>query len=189
MPIGWRLHVLLVQHVEDAVAGQDRQHLLMRIDREGRALAHRQQACDRIDFAVGQDHACNRRMAQRAGLGMQLRRGIQLLAQIRGGVDQEPVLAVATEGDRGLGSMKLMAVARAARQPSQPQFHCGTPPPAAAPRTTTRSMIRLLEATSPGGSSGRHSFHHPETDRDRQTHLRRTRTHQPLTCGWRSHTC
>src|SRR5262245_48322411 len=27
----------------------------------------------------------------------------------------------------------------------QPQFHCGTPPPAAAPRMTTRSMIRLLE--------------------------------------------
>src|SRR5258708_34007567 len=34
---------------------------------------------------------------------------------------------------------------RAARQTGHPQFHCGTPPPAAAPRTTTRSMIRLLE--------------------------------------------
>src|SRR6202161_1226439 len=33
---------------------------------------------------------------------------------------------------------------RAFRHTSQPQFHCGTPPPAAAPRTTTRSMIRLL---------------------------------------------
>src|SRR3954469_5125392 len=41
---------------------------------------------------------------------------------------------------------------RAARQPTQPQFHCGTPPPAAAPRTTTRSMIRLLERTLRGGS-------------------------------------
>jgi hypothetical protein len=36
-------------------------------------------------------------------------------------------------------------VVRAARQILQPQFHCGTPPPAAAPRTTTRNMIRLLE--------------------------------------------
>src|SRR5258707_15412236 len=34
---------------------------------------------------------------------------------------------------------------RAALQTAHPQFHCGTPPPAAAPRTTTRSMIRLLE--------------------------------------------
>src|ERR1700731_1120670 len=37
---------------------------------------------------------------------------------------------------------------RAFRHTSQPQFHCGTPPPAAAPRTTTRSMIRLLEMQS-----------------------------------------
>src|ERR1700743_3653311 len=34
---------------------------------------------------------------------------------------------------------------RAIRQTGQPQFHCGTPPPAAAPRTTTRSMTGLLE--------------------------------------------
>ena len=34
---------------------------------------------------------------------------------------------------------------RAFRHTGHPQFHCGTPPPAAAPRTTTRSMIRLLE--------------------------------------------
>src|SRR6202012_5722261 len=33
---------------------------------------------------------------------------------------------------------------RAVRHTSHPQFHCGTPPPAAAPRTTTRSMNRLL---------------------------------------------
>src|SRR3954453_9982739 len=29
---------------------------------------------------------------------------------------------------------------REALQIAQPQFHCGTPPPAAAPRTTTRNM-------------------------------------------------
>src|SRR3954447_21906141 len=34
---------------------------------------------------------------------------------------------------------------RAFLQTGHPQFHCGTPPPAAAPRTTTRSMVRLLE--------------------------------------------
>src|SRR3954464_6160836 len=32
---------------------------------------------------------------------------------------------------------------RAAVQIGQPQFHCGTPPPAAAPRTTTRNITRL----------------------------------------------
>src|SRR5437899_4171705 len=41
---------------------------------------------------------------------------------------------------------------RALRHTGHPQFHCGTPPPAAAPRTTTRSMIRLLEITLRGGS-------------------------------------
>ena len=67
----------------------------MRIDRERRALAHRQQAGDRIDLAIGQDHAGDRAVAQLPGLGMQLRRGDQLLAQVGGGVDQEPVRAVA----------------------------------------------------------------------------------------------
>ena len=38
---------------------------------------------------------------------------------------------------------------RAVRHTGHPQFHCGTPPPAAAPRTTTRSMIRLLENSEP----------------------------------------
>ena len=33
---------------------------------------------------------------------------------------------------------------RAFTHTGHPQFHCGTPPPAAAPRTTMRSMIRFL---------------------------------------------
>ncbi len=61
--------VLLAQHVEDAVRLQDRQHLGVGIDRKGRTLAHRQQSRDRVDLAIGQDHARDRRMAQRAWPG------------------------------------------------------------------------------------------------------------------------
>ena len=86
---------------------QDRQHLRMRIDRERRAFAHRQQARDRIDLAIGQDHAGDRAVAQLAGLGMKLRRRDQLLAQIGRGVDQKPVLAVGADRDRGLGALKF----------------------------------------------------------------------------------
>src|SRR4030081_17637 len=50
-------HILLVQHIEDAVGLQDRKHFCVRIDDEWPALAHRQEACDRIDLAVGQDDA------------------------------------------------------------------------------------------------------------------------------------
>ena len=76
------LHVLVVQHIEDAVGVQDRKHPLMGVEREGRALAHRQQACDRIDLAIGQDHAGDRAVAKVACPGMKLRGCDQLLAQI-----------------------------------------------------------------------------------------------------------
>src|SRR5262249_43140007 len=63
---------------------------------------------NRSDLAIGQDHARDRRVAKLAGpgthLGMQLRCCEHLLAQVGGGVDQEPVLAVGTDGDRGLGA-------------------------------------------------------------------------------------
>ena len=60
------LHVLLVQHIKDAVGLENCKHPLMRIKGEGRALAHRQQARDRVDLAIGQDHACDRAVAKLA---------------------------------------------------------------------------------------------------------------------------
>ncbi len=101
------LHVLFAEHVEDAVVAQDRQHLLMRVDRKRRALAHRQQPRDRIDLAVGQNHARDRRMAQRAVLRVKLLGCDQLLAQVGRGVDEEPVLAVGADRDRGLRASEL----------------------------------------------------------------------------------
>src|SRR5262245_5995806 len=41
---------------------------------------------------------------------MQLRRRVQLLSKVGGGVDQEPVCAVGTEGNGGLGSLKLAEI-------------------------------------------------------------------------------
>src|SRR5581483_105654 len=54
-----------------------------------------------------QNHACDRRMAQCAFLGMKLRGRDQLLAQVGGGVDQEPMLAVTAHGNRGLRALEL----------------------------------------------------------------------------------
>src|SRR6476646_1938599 len=65
---------------------------------------------------------------------------------------------------------------RAARQPSHPQFHCGTPPPAPAPRTTTRSIIRLLEGTSRGGSQA-------DTDADKVRVFRKPIVTERSTCA------
>ena len=62
---------------------------------------------DGIDFAIGQDHAGDRAVAKLPGLGMKLRRRDQLLAQIGRGVDQEPVLAVGADRDRGLGALEF----------------------------------------------------------------------------------
>src|SRR3954471_17139939 len=111
-------------------------------------------------------------MAQRACLRMQLRPGIQLLAEVGGGVDQEPVLAVAAEGDRGLGSLELLAVFTgrpAALAAAIPLRHsaagCGAQDDDAKHDPSPgRNAARWI--------SGQHSFPRSETCRDRKTHLR-----------------
>src|SRR5215472_11513640 len=100
-------HMLFAQHIEDAVVAQDRQHLLMGVDRKRRTLAHREQASHRIDLAIGQDHARDRRMAQRAFPWMKLWGCDQLLAQVGGGVDEVPVIAVGADRNRGLRAAKF----------------------------------------------------------------------------------
>ncbi len=102
--IGWRCTFFSLSTLKMLLDRQDRKHPRMRIEREGRALAHRQQPGDRIDLAIGQDHAGDRAVAELAGLGVKLRRRDQLLAQIGRGVDQKPVRAVGADRDRGLGA-------------------------------------------------------------------------------------
>ena len=72
--------------------------------------------------------------------------GLDLRADLRRGVDQEPGLAVGADGDRLLRARARAAARRAgaSRQLAQPQFHCGKPPPAAEPRTrifTTAALV------------------------------------------------
>ena len=105
--IGWRFTFFSFSTLKMLLDLQDRKDPLMRIEREGRALAHRQQACDRVDLAIGQDHARDRAVTQLSCLGMKLRRRDQLLAQVGRGVDQEPVRAVGADRDRGLGALQF----------------------------------------------------------------------------------
>jgi len=102
--------VLFTQYIKNAVGLQDRQHFWVRIDRKGRALAHRQEACHGVDFAIGEDHARDRRVAQRAFPGVKLRRADQLLAQVGRGIDQEPVGAIGAEGDGSLRALQFRVV-------------------------------------------------------------------------------
>ena len=87
--IGCRFTFFSLSTLKMLLDSQNRKDPLMRIEREGRALAHRQQACDRVDFAIGQDHAGDRAVPELSGLGMKLRRRDQLLAQVGRGVDQD----------------------------------------------------------------------------------------------------
>ena len=163
-------HVLLVQHVEDAVGLQDRKHPVVGVDRERRALAHRQQARHGIDLAIGQDHArlsdCGeacRPWDEAAGSrSICWRRSGEAL--IRNQCSPSALIAIDAWVLWSSGCSL-----RAARQTGHPQFHCGTPPPAAAPRTTTRSMIRLLEILkarmSKADSKGGRRRHDPRSGR------------------------
>ncbi len=101
------LHVVFAEYVKDAVGSQNRKDPLMGVEREGRALAHRQQPRDRIDLTIGQDHAGNRAMPELAFLRMKLRDCDHLLAQVGGGVDQVPMRSVGADRDRGLGAAQF----------------------------------------------------------------------------------
>ena len=62
---------------------------------------------DRVDLAIGEDHARDRTVPKFSGLWVKLRRCGQLLAQVGRGIDQEPVLAVGADRDRSLRARKL----------------------------------------------------------------------------------
>ena len=91
------LHDVCGHHVEDAIVGDGGQDAGRGVEREGLALAQGQQARDVIDVAVGQQHRVDRRVAQTLPR-MHLRIGLDLLADVGGGVEQEPAFPV--RGDR-----------------------------------------------------------------------------------------
>ena len=105
--IGWRRTFFSLSTLKMLLDFRIASTLGVRIDRKRRAFAHRQQACDRIDLAVGQDDAGDRTVTQPAGRRMKLRGRDQLLAQIGRGIDQEPVLAVGADRNRSLGASEF----------------------------------------------------------------------------------
>ena len=81
-----------VEHLEDRVAIEHGMNTLVRIECQGRALAQMQEPGDGIDVAVGEDDGGDRRRAQ-AVARVESRVGLDLLAQVRAGVDDHPALA------------------------------------------------------------------------------------------------
>jgi hypothetical protein len=69
---------------------------------------------------------------------------VKLCEHLGGRVAKHPSIAIARDRDRGLSSgVALMEPSRTPRQLRQLQFHCGKPPPAAAPRTQMITIRRL----------------------------------------------
>ena len=127
------------QHAEDRIGVDHGQHTAGGVEGEGLPLAQVQQACDRIDIRAGEDDALDRRGAQ-AAARVKDRTRMDLLAKIGGGVDQEPALAVAAHGERGLGSRHGLGVAGS--------------------RTTTRLGVGVpLREAAAGGGAQDDGFH------------------------------
>src|SRR5436190_10382643 len=83
------------QHVEDAVGGQRLQYALRCIEREGEAFTQAQETGDVVDIAVGERHSRDRARAHAAaGRRRQRQCGIDLLANVRRGVEEQPLLPI-----------------------------------------------------------------------------------------------
>ena len=117
---------------------------------EGLALTQGEEACHIVDLAARQYHGLDGRIAQPARGGPKPAIRQDLLTQIRRCVDDDPIAAVRRDGDGCLRAGGACSPARAARLTGPLQFHCGTPPPAADPRTRIRKAMSLA-ATSPAG--------------------------------------
>jgi hypothetical protein len=96
-------HAIGRENAEDRIGFQHAQHALARVDRERLAFAQVQQARDGIDVGACEDDALDRRGAK-ALAGMEDGIGLDLLAEVRRGIEQEPTLTVGAHGQRRLGS-------------------------------------------------------------------------------------
>src|SRR5262249_17319655 len=102
-------HAILGQNAKDRVGLQHAEHALARKDRERLALAQMQEAPDSIDIRAGEDDSLDWRRAKTM-TGMEDRIGLDLLAEVRRGIDQEPAFAVAAHGKRCLGASQRLRV-------------------------------------------------------------------------------
>ena len=142
-----------IEHIEDAVAGQHVQNPLMPVEGKRLTLAQIEQAGDMIDIGIGQDDRGDRAGAQRiVRRGMQLPIVVDLLAQVGRGVEQDPMLSIGADGNRGLGLGTALwrSPARARRASGR---CCSTaetrrPPPRQAPESA-RFTETAMKGTGP----------------------------------------
>ena len=107
---GLARHQIGGQHAEDRIGGQRRKRVGGGKHGETLAFAQRQQPGHLIDLGTGQDHGADR-TAARAGPRLQCRRCQELRAQVRRGVEQNPMLAVSGDGEACLGARLCAPVA------------------------------------------------------------------------------
>ena len=131
------------QHAKNRVGGDNVEHRPRRVNREPMTLAQVQQAGNRIDIAAGHHDPGNRRRSQPFAR-VQHRCRLDLQAQIGRGVQDEPIALVGRKPQSTPVCAREHAsdARRASRQAGALEFHCGNPPPAAAPRTTAWSIRR-----------------------------------------------
>ena len=130
-----------------------------RLRRRTRALAQHEEAGRVVDLPVHQHHAGDRRVAQ-AARRLQHRVAADLLEHVGRGVEQHAVDGVVgPDEDRRLRArLEARAAGAHAGAVGQLQFHCGKPPPAAAPSTVMRMCERrnrMPEERRPGVRPGR----------------------------------
>ena len=85
-----------------------------------------------VDIAIGHQNRAQRRVTQPGRV--QRRTVLHLRTDIGRGVEDGPVVTIDRNGERRLRRRGDVAAA-GGMQFAQPQFHCGRPPPAAAPST------------------------------------------------------
>ena len=90
-----------VESVEDGVGGENVQNRLRGEQFEGLAFAEGQEAGDVVDVAIGKHDRADGAVA-RADLGMKFRGRQNLVADLRGGVQERPMLAVIADRERAL---------------------------------------------------------------------------------------
>ena len=132
---------IMTQHVEKRVAGGEvLVHHVGAINVERLAFAQNQQAGGMVDLAVDEDDADDARVAQGPGR-LHGRKGLQLGANVGGGVEEHPIDAVATDGDGGLCAGRSSDV------------------PPAQPITIRTVTVPLRESTAGGRSKDMYPHH------------------------------
>ncbi len=132
-----RLHLsrddLTIEHLEDRVGVKHAVDTLRRVDGQRLPFAQREQTRNDIDIAAGQHHTGDRTVTQPLAR-MQCGCVIDLLAQVRRGIEQIPPRSVTTDRDARLCPRVGSSIsAPGAPAPVRVRIPLGKPPPALPP--------------------------------------------------------